>query len=41
MRIGEIESVKLYLCIQKLVYGKNVTMETLERMGEIQYKKNI
>ena len=31
--IGEIESVKLYLACQKFIYGKNVTMEMLERMG--------
>ena len=39
--IGEIESVKLYLCCQKFIYGKNVTMEMLERMGEVQHRKNI
>ena len=39
--IGEIQSVKLYLAIQKNIHGKKVTMEDLERIGEIQQKKTI
>lgn len=39
--IGEIEAVKLYLACQKFIYGRNVTMQALQRLGEIQHKKNI
>ena len=39
--VSRSEAINLYVAAMRLLYGKNITMQALERMGAIENRRNL